>query len=51
VVKVLGYRLRGPVFNSWCYQIFCEIVVLEPDQISFVRINEELLKREIAAAV
>jgi hypothetical protein len=44
VVRVSGYRSRGPVFDSRRYQIFCEVVGLERGPLSLVRIIEELLE-------
>jgi hypothetical protein len=44
VVRVLGYRSRGPLFDSWRYQIFWEVVALEWGPLSLVRITEELLE-------
>jgi hypothetical protein len=43
VVRVPGYRSRGPGFDYRCYQIFCEVVGLERGPLSLVRITEELL--------
>jgi hypothetical protein len=44
VVRVLGYRSRGPEFDSRRYQIFREVVGLERGLLSLVRIIEELLE-------
>jgi hypothetical protein len=44
VVRVPGYRSRGPGFDSRRYQIFCEVVGLERGPLSLVRITEELLE-------
>jgi hypothetical protein len=44
VVRVPGYRCRGPRFDSRRYQIFCEVVALERCPLSLVRIIEELLE-------
>jgi hypothetical protein len=44
VVRVPGYRSRGPGFDSRRYQIFLEIVGLERGPLSLVRIIEELLE-------
>jgi hypothetical protein len=44
VVRVLGYRSRGPWFDSRRYQIFWEVVGLERGPFSLVRIIEELLE-------
>jgi hypothetical protein len=42
VVRVPGYRSRGPEFDSRGYQIFWEVVGLERGPLGLVRINEEL---------
>jgi hypothetical protein len=45
VVRVSGYRSRGPRFDSRSYQIFWEVRVgLEPGPLSLVRTVEELLE-------
>jgi hypothetical protein len=44
VARVLGYRSRGPGFDSRGYQIFWELVGLERGPLSLVRIIEELLE-------
>jgi hypothetical protein len=44
VVRIPGYRSRGAGFDSR-YQIFWEVVGLERDPLSLVRIIEELLKK------
>jgi hypothetical protein len=41
---VSGYRSRGPGFHSRRYQIFWELVGLEGDPLSLVRITEELFE-------
>jgi hypothetical protein len=51
VVRVPGYRSRGPGFDSRHYQIFLEVVGLERGSLSLVRIIEELLERKVAAPV
>jgi hypothetical protein len=51
VVRVPGYRSRGPCFDSRRYQIFRELVCLERGPLSLVRIIEELLEKTIAAPV
>jgi hypothetical protein len=51
VVRVPGYRSRGPGFDSQRYQIFWEVVGLERDPLTFVRRIEELLERTVAAPV
>jgi hypothetical protein len=38
VVRVPGYRSRGPGFDSWRYQIFWEVVGMERSPLSLVRI-------------
>jgi hypothetical protein len=42
LVRVPGYRSWGPGFDSRRYQIFWEVVGLERDPLSLVRITEEL---------
>jgi hypothetical protein len=42
VVKVSGYRSRGPGFDSRPYQIFWEVGSLERGPLSLVRTTEEL---------
>jgi hypothetical protein len=44
VVRVPGYRSKGPGFDSPRYQIFWEVVGLERGPLSLVRITEELLE-------
>jgi hypothetical protein len=44
VVRVPGYRSRGPAFDSRRYQIFWEVVGLERGLLSLMRIIEELLE-------
>jgi hypothetical protein len=44
VVRVPGYRSRGPGFDSRRYQIFWEVVRQERGPLSFVSITEELLE-------
>jgi hypothetical protein len=51
VVRVPGYRSRGPGFDFRHYQIFWEVVGLERGSLSLVRIIEELLERKVAAPV
>jgi hypothetical protein len=51
VVRVPGYRIRGPGFDSRRYQFFWEVVGLERSPLSLVRIIEELLGRKAAAPV
>jgi hypothetical protein len=51
VVRVPGYRSRGPEFDSQRYQIFWEVVGLEWSPLSLVRIIEKLFEREVAASV
>jgi hypothetical protein len=50
VVTVLGYRSRGPGFDSWRYQIFWEIVGLERGPLSLVRVIEELFEWKSSGA-
>jgi hypothetical protein len=45
VVRVSGYRYRGPVFDSRRFQIFWEAVGLERGPLSLVRRTEEVLGR------
>jgi hypothetical protein len=51
VVKVPGYRFRGPGLDSRLYQIFWEVVGLERGPLSLVRIIEQPLERKVAAPV
>jgi hypothetical protein len=51
VVRVLGYRSRGPGFDSRRYQIFWKVVGLEQGPLSLVRLIEELLEKIVAAPV
>jgi hypothetical protein len=44
VIRVSGYRSRGPGFDSQLYQIFGEVVGLELGLLSPVRTTEELLE-------
>jgi hypothetical protein len=44
VVRVSGYRARGPGFDSWRFQIFCEAAGLERGPLSLVWTTEELLE-------
>jgi hypothetical protein len=44
VVRVPGYRHKGPEFDFQCYQIFGEAVGLELGPLSLMRIIEELLE-------
>jgi hypothetical protein len=46
VVRVSGYRSRGPWFDSRRYQIFWEVVGLERGPLSPVSTTEELLGRK-----
>jgi hypothetical protein len=45
VVRVSGYRSRGPGFDSRRHQIFWEVVGLERGPLSLVSTIEELLER------
>jgi hypothetical protein len=51
VVRVPGYKSRGPGFDSRRYQIFWEVMGLEWGPLSLVRIIEELPERTVAAPV
>jgi hypothetical protein len=51
LVRVPGYRSRGPGFDSGRYQNFWEVVGLERGPLSLVRISEELLDGKVAAPV
>jgi hypothetical protein len=51
VVRVSGYISRGPEFDSRRYQIFLEVVGLERDPLSLMRIIEKLLERTVATPV
>jgi hypothetical protein len=44
VVRVPGYRSRGPEIDSRRYQIFWEVVGLELRPLSLVRVIEQLLE-------
>jgi hypothetical protein len=44
VVRVSGYRSRGPGFDSRPYQIFWEVRGVERGLLSLVRTSEELLE-------
>jgi hypothetical protein len=44
VARVPGYRSREPGLDYLRYQIFWEVVVLERDPLSLVRLTEELLE-------
>jgi hypothetical protein len=46
VVRVPGYRSRGPGLDSRRYQIFWEVVGLERGPLSLLSISEELLEWE-----
>jgi hypothetical protein len=46
VVRVPGYRTRGPRFESQCYQIFWEVLGLRWGPLSLVSTIEELLERK-----
>jgi hypothetical protein len=45
VVRLPGYRSRGPGYDSRRYEIFWEVVGLERDPLSLVSTTEELLGR------
>jgi hypothetical protein len=46
VVRVSGYKFRGPGFDPHRYQIFREVVSLERGPLSLVSTIEELLGRK-----
>jgi hypothetical protein len=45
VVRIPGYRYRGPGFDFRHYQVFLEVVDLERGPLSLVSVTEELLER------
>jgi hypothetical protein len=45
VVRVPGYRTKGPGFDSQRYQVFWKVVGLEQGPLSLVNTTEELLER------
>jgi hypothetical protein len=47
VVRVPGYRSRGLMFDSRCYQIFWEVVGLVRGPLSLMSTTEELLGRYV----
>jgi hypothetical protein len=51
VIRVSGYRSRGPGFYSRRFQIFWEAAGLERGPLSLVRTTEELLEGKVAAPV
>jgi hypothetical protein len=51
VVRIPGYRSRGPGFDSRRYQIFWELVGLERGPLSLVRITDELFETKVVAPV
>jgi hypothetical protein len=51
VVRVPGYRYRGPGFDSRRYSVFGEVVGLERGPLSLVSTTEELLDRKVVAPV
>jgi hypothetical protein len=51
VVRVFGYRSRGPGFDSRRFQNFWEAAGLERGPLSVVRTTEELLVGKVAAPV
>jgi hypothetical protein len=51
VVRVPGYRSRGPGLDFRRYQIFGEVVGLERGPLILVRIIEELLGKKVGAPV
>jgi hypothetical protein len=46
VIRVPGYRFRGPQFNSQHYQIFWEVMGLEQGPLNLVSTIGELLERK-----
>ena len=50
VVRVSGYRYRGPGFDPRRYKIFWVVVGLEKGPLSLVRSTEELLEWKKVAA-
>jgi hypothetical protein len=44
VIRVSGYRYRGPGFDCRPYQMFLEVVGLERGPLSLVITTEELLE-------
>jgi hypothetical protein len=51
LVRIRGYRSRGPGFDSRRFQIFWEAAGLERGPLGLVWTTEELLGRNIAAPV
>jgi hypothetical protein len=51
VVRVSGYRSRGPGSISGATRFFLEVVGLERGPLSLVSTSEELLDRKVAAPV
>ena len=49
VVRVSGYRYRGPGFDSRRYQIFRVVVGLERGPLSFVRSLRSYLNKKVGA--
>jgi hypothetical protein len=49
MIRVPGYRSRGPCFDNRRYQIFWEVVNLEWGPLSHVRITEKLLELKVPA--
>jgi hypothetical protein len=50
VVRLPGYRSRGPGFDSRRYQIFWEVVGLERGPLNFASTIEDLLGRNISSS-
>jgi hypothetical protein len=51
VVRVSGYRSKGPGFDSRPYQIFWEVGGLVRGPLSLVRTTESYLNEKVAAPV
>jgi hypothetical protein len=50
LIRVNGYRPRGPKFDSWHYQIFWEVLGLEWGSLNLVSTTEELLRRNTSGS-
>jgi hypothetical protein len=51
VIRVPGYRSRGPGFDFQRYHIFCIVIGLEHGTFTLVSRNEELLEKKIVAPI